>query len=173
MWRFIAGAQPPAKKVKRVAREDGEEGEGDPANISGEMPVPPPTSKPKPIRKFNQKWFLNQAGGKRTWLQYNEGAMFCSVCRSHAKEKSRGNAFVVGCKSMKIESVISHEQSACHRDCTAIFKAKSVPLEKAAPVQALIKLSDGNRQKMSLLFHNAHAIAKQARPYTDYVWMCT
>ena len=35
------------------------------------------------------------------------------------------------------------------------------------------KMSSYQATKMSILFRNAHALAKQARPFTDYTWMCT
>ena len=136
-------------------------------------PGPPPSKKQQPARKFSERWYYDAKGNKRDWLSVKENVMFCTTCQTYGKDKmSRTSKFVTGCTSMKIESVVSHERTASHTSNITISRAKSLPLEQTPSVQALTKLSDVNLLKMRLLFFNAHAIAKQARPISDYVWMC-
>ena len=33
-------------------------------------------------------------------------------------------------------------------------------------------VKEKDKSRMSILFRNAHAVAKQNRPYMDYVWVC-
>ena len=150
-----------------------------------EEPPSPPSLAPnqaksqKPARvyqrKFSENWRYTPSGVKRTWLDYNakEKIMSCHVCRTHAKGRRRTNQLVLGSPSLKLETIVSHESSACHGDCVAAAKAQSLPLKEQPSVRALTKLSDVTMTKMKILFNNAHAIAKHARPYTDYVWMCS
>ena len=67
-------------------------------------------------------------GVKRTWLDYaKEKIMSCNVFRAHAKGRQRSNQFVVGSTSLKVESIVSHENSVCHGDCMATVKAVTAP----------------------------------------------
>ncbi|XP_061891629.1 zinc finger protein 862-like [Entelurus aequoreus] len=165
MWRFL---KPIAKKA-RTEEEEEEEGGRD-ANAA----KPKPTSAGTGGRKFQTKWLYDDAGKKRDWLTVKNNIMFCTVCTTFGKDKkSQASHFVVGCSSMKVESIISHEGTRNHDKNMKIKQAKSAPLHEAPSVQVLTKLSDVNTQKMKLLFRNAHAIAKKGRPITDYVWQCS
>lgn len=37
-------------------------------------------------RKFCERWRYNDSGAPRTWLEFKEGVMFCSVCHVNAKD---------------------------------------------------------------------------------------
>ena len=66
-------------------------------------------------------------GEARTWLEYRaKEGMICTVCRSHSKDKR--NSFIVGCPTMKLESITFHESSKSHRDSMTISQAKSQPI---------------------------------------------
>ena len=69
------------------------------------------------VRKLSEKWKTD-----REWFQYDNstGAMFCSVCLAHAKEKQRSNSFMVGNKMMKLETIREHEGSRCHGICKSL-----------------------------------------------------
>ena len=123
----------------------------------------------KIVRKFGEKWKTG-----REWLHYEAatGVMFCSVCRTHAKEAQRSNSFVVGNKTMKLETIREHEGSRCHGICQSVARAQSEPLFSQPAVAALTCLSDETRTKLQIMFRTAHAIAKKGRPFTDFEWMC-
>ncbi|XP_061910697.1 zinc finger protein 862-like [Entelurus aequoreus] len=168
MWRFL---KPIAKKARTEEEEEEEEEEG---GRDANAAKPKPTSAGTGGRKFQTKWLYDDAGKKRDWLTVKNNIMFCTVCTTFGKDKkSQASHFVVGCSSMKVESIISHEGTRNHDKNMKIKQAKSAPLHEAPSVQVLTKLSDVNTQKMKLLFRNAHAIAKKGRPITDYVWQCS
>ena len=96
-----------------------------------------PTKKAK-VRKFSEKWKTD-----REWLQYDNslGVMFCSVCWTHAKERQCSNSFVVGIKTMKLETIREHEGSRCHGICKSVAWAHSGLFSQPA-VTALTCLSE-------------------------------
>ena len=74
------------------------------------------STKYKPtIRTFLNSWKVN-----REWLQYEEGFMFCNICRQYreyepSKAISGKNTFIAGSKNFKLEAVKDHEISKFHR----------------------------------------------------------
>lgn len=75
---------------------------------------------------------------------------------------------------MKKESVKYHKESVNHKRATetkaAVFKKSSqiqTPIEKS-----LMKLDEGQTEKMEKLFRTAYYIAANAKPFTDFVDLC-
>ena len=186
MWRCWPDiVKPPAKKAKRKVKEHADseadtpktrghdqETEDNAAAAVVPAPAPAQSQPPKPAnvsRHFLERWRV-----ARPWLVHSaqEKKMFCHVCSAHAKGKRRGNAFVVGCTTMKLETIVFHENSQSHKDCLIAEEKVSEPLQQAPCVISLVKLPEGTKEKMAILFRTSHAIAKNARPFSDFKWMC-
>ena len=99
--------------------------------------------------------------------------MYCTVCEEAAqtnKSIAVKNSFIIGSISKKHESLARHQESSNHRLAIEITHAKKNPF--ATPAAKII--SDLNKDvidKMCILFRNAHALAVQNRPLSDFVWM--
>ncbi|KAK0135054.1 Zinc finger protein 862 [Merluccius polli] len=73
---------------------------------------------------------------------------------------------------MKLETIVFHENSQSHKDCLIAEEKVSEPLQQAPCVISLVKLPEATKEKMAILFRTSHAIAKNARPFSDFKWMC-
>ena len=136
----------------------------------------------RPDRKFIESW-----KDGRPWLKYNPECkqMTCEICVNfygsgstlNSNNNLRGqNKFITGCSNLKISTIIDHETSKGH--ITAVektdvqkYKCVEVVMQSNAG-QALKKLKAAERHKLAFLFRNAHAIAKNNRPLSDYAWLC-
>ena len=94
------------------------------------------------------------------------GRMFCKTCRQFEKFGS----FSTGSTKFKHENIKAHENSLGHQKWTRHEEAKKAPLEASQAVRAVRKMNEANFKRNSYLFRNAHAIAKQIRPFIDYEW---
>lgn len=134
----------------------------------------------RPPRKFNESWKVG-----RPWLVYSAetGTMTCSDCLGFFGTRGsipcvnlkNVNTFVTGSSNLKISTIIDHEKSASHMKATSVMKAKqSTPTEVVSSQsgRALLALKEAERSRLNYLFKNAHAVAKQGRPITDYSWLC-
>ena len=144
------GGQPPRKKTRTE----------DESTDSVSAPTSSQSKPAKYVGKFNEKWRYTVSGEARTWLEYRaKEGMICTVCRSHSKDKR--NSFIVGCPTVKLESITFHESSKSHRDSMTISQAQ--PIQATPTVHGLAKLPRATKRKLEILFCNAHPIAKQAR----------
>ena len=86
--------------------------------------------------------------------------MFCSVCRDHAhrypSDTVQHRTFIDGTPPTKIDRIKSHETSKYHLN--ALEKAKKKPAAARESVAG---------KTVVTLFRNAHAIVRNARPFTD------
>ena len=104
-----------------------------------------------------------------SWLQCDSSAgMICTVCK---KYESVGS-FVTGCTNFKVQTIKKHALSENHIKNELKAKATSTSSESIGE-KSLSLLNAAARNKLRLLFSNAHYIAKLGRPYTDYVQMCS
>ena len=124
--------------------------------------------KSKTVRSFCEKWKL-----ERPWLIYNVETklMFCKTCEKLSRK--RNGAFVVGCSTMKIETILAHEESSDHQNNCKIAIAKSVGVEKSKAGKTLQQLNSAQRGKLDKIFRNAHFIAKEAKSLNDFVRLAT
>ena len=105
--------------------------------------------------------------------------MFCSVCRDHAhrypSDTVQHRTFIDSTPPTKIDRIKSHETSKYHLN--AIEKAKKKPAAAresvAGKTYAGLLANKKGLNKVVTLFRNAHAIVRNARPFTDiYVIQC-
>jgi hypothetical protein len=106
------------------------------------------TKSPKIARKFQEAWKVG-----KPWLHFDSKShkMICLLCVQHKdaffeyniSPKGKCSNFVTGCENFK----------------------------KSTAGQTLIKLKSHERDRLRVLFRNAHAVAKKNRPLTDCIWM--
>lgn len=134
----------------------------------------------RPDRKFIESWKKG-----RPWLIYNveNKQMTCDICvkfygsTSNTNQNLRGqNKFITGCSNLKISTIVDHETSKGHViavEKTEVQKNKNADVVMQSNAgQALKQLKSAERHKLAFLFRNAHAIAKNNRPLSDYTWLC-
>lgn len=153
----------------------------------------PPTSRhdyhkeydKKRKRTYNTKWETDHP-----WLKFtptgppddmSQGYMQCCVCLDYFKDthsptntKLKGqNTFISGCSNLRVSTVIDHEKSNAHDVAFKSKKAKQSPVTVAQSRagKALRALKEADRTRLGYLIRNAHAIAKQNRPLSDYTWL--
>ena len=88
---------------------------------------------------------------------------------SQKKAPKRKNLFVTGCTSYKSESVTLHEKSDYHK--RAHESANIKPGETPGDVM-LRNLNKEALEKLTHMFRTVHALAKNNRPLTDFLWIC-
>ena len=117
-------------------------------------------------RKFFETWKVN-----RPWLTFDpiSATMKCDICiQAHLL---KDNPFVKGCATLKINAIQRHEISKDHnKSVEKVSAAKTLPGESPAE-KALNSLTKAQNQRLTFLIQNAHAIAKKARPFTDFQYL--
>jgi hypothetical protein len=89
------------------------------------------------------------------------------VCTEHARlTNSQGklrhkHLFITGCSNFKLSTITEHEKSKGHLDACDVHIAR-----KKTPLKHL----HINKQ-LDLKFRNVHAVIKQNRPISDYMWL--
>ena len=148
MWRFVEGVSEPAAKKPKTKLE--------------QLDVQRSYEKEKRKRTFQESWKK-----EFEWLKCENEGMICSVC---SKYETVGS-FITGCTNFKVQTIRKHAASENHlkndlrsKSCTSAGMSTGD--------RSLQMLTSAARQKLQLLFSNAHYIAKLGRPYTDYVAMC-
>ena len=116
--------------------------------------------------------------------------MYCRPCRSvygplALKNKAQSSKFsgdkfdkymrgplVQGSDNFKKHALVVHDQSDGHKDGVKKFWAKTQakPGESEAE-KCLLSLNKADMTRLDLLFRNAHAIAVNSRPFSDFQWM--
>lgn len=72
-------------------------------------------------------------------------------------------------------AVVDHERSNVHTKSADVINARDqTPSEtmNSEAGKALKKLKSSEIHRLTYLFRNAHAVAKQNRPLSDYKWLC-
>lgn len=129
----------------------------------------------RPPRSFQESW---KAG--RDWLDYDreQNKMFCKVCKSLPSKDDRKtlmNPFIKGCNNFRTSCITDHENSKPHKHAALMNPDKPSTATEVCQSHAgaaLKLLHTSERHRLKYLFRNAHAVAKQNRPMSDYVWLC-
>ena len=152
LHKFFGGKQPPDKK-SRVSEEDKKQNAKD-YEIN------------QRCRKFLESW---KSG--RPWLQFDteNGTLKCDICVKHCP--TRDNNFVIGCKDLKLDVIKRHEGTIDHRKSAEKHSAITCKPGESQAEKAINSLTKAQNDRLSHLFRNAHALAKKARPYTEYVYL--
>lgn len=140
MWRYLPSISQPEPKAKQSTAEK--------RKYFSEY------DKVKRARQFQEKWRKD-----RTWLVLDDDGMKCSVCMKYSSGKSSDgkiSVFITGCSSMKLESVIKHEESNLHKKCMAVDEAKKKPVldTQAAKVVRILNVENFKKSQN----HNEHEI---------------
>jgi hypothetical protein len=143
----------------------------------------------KCVRGWDPRWAKDYP-----WVEYDaiNIVMHCRACREHKYLSDPASAYVTraGCTNFSMTSLNQHKKSKRHekvanRERERQRKRKidqvDVPvLESVATIddtpddsaRALDMLNVSIASRVQHLVRNAHAIAKNARSYTDFVWIC-
>ena len=112
--------------------------------------------------------------------------MFCTPCRASYgvsasmrlpdrglfRKYSKG-PFVIGGTNMKRTTLTAHEASDGHSVAVEHERNRTTRPGTSIAEQSIQKMNRAVFDKLDKLFRNAHAIAKNNRPFSDYVWMAT
>lgn len=155
MWRFIDSLKPPVAKKPKSSDEIKDQ----------QLNYENTTRK----RTFQDRW-LKQF----PWLTVKTSRMICSTCLEVEKDKgdTLKGTFVTGSSNFKIESLKHHELSQSHKDNVIKQKAKKCVSGTCTAELSLQTLSKSIFDKMCKPFRNAHGLAKQGRPYSDFSFIC-
>lgn len=100
--------------------------------------------------------------------------MTCNVCTNGLKyQAGTPGSFVTGTKNFKIDVIKKHESSEIHTRNLSREQASRESLEESTATKTIVIMNKAAVDKLTLLFRNAHCIAKSGRPYTDYVTLCS
>ena len=157
MWRFLPGvsnpgAETPPKSAKRDRDEEYE--------------------KNKRRRLYRKEW-----EAEHQWLAYDEEeeVMFCKICRASNVPGATGgkkqNSFYKGSNTFKVETIKKHSASENHRLAVDRERARRAAPGTSQAEKMLKGMNVAAVNRLKLLFRNAHAVARNCRPYTDYRWM--
>ena len=150
--KFFGGKEPPDKKT-RVSNEEKQQSRKDyEAN--------------ERKRTFIASW-----KNGRPWLQFDteKGTIKCDFCIKYCASKD--NNFVLGCKDLKLYQIKRHEGTNDHRKSAEKHAAMTCKPGGSVAEKAMNSLTKAQNDKLSILFRNAHALAKKARPYTEFSYL--
>ena len=159
MWRFLPNvSNPDANKTstKSTNKRDRDPG----------------YDKTKRRRSYRKEWELQYK-----WLAYDEeeGVMFCKTCRDSNVTGERGgrgqNSLYKGSNTFKLETLKTHGASENHQLAVDREKARKAAPGTSHAERMLKGMNLAALNRLKLLFRNAHALARNCRPYTDYRWM--
>ena len=115
-------------------------------------------------------------------FDYKNSSMTCSVCievygntKVGSSNLKSQHTFLTGCTNRRVSAVTDNETSKYHLQAVERTSAKQSTdkeVKKSNAGKALNILQQANRHRMAYLFRNAHAVAKQNKPLTDYKWPC-
>ena len=112
--------------------------------------------------------------------------MFCTPCRASYgvsasmrlpdrglfRKYSKG-PFVIGGTNMKRTTLTAREACDGHSVTVEHERNRTARPGTSIAEQSIQKMNRAVFDKLDKLFRNAHAIAKNNRPFSDYVWMAT
>ncbi|XP_014668748.1 PREDICTED: zinc finger protein 862-like isoform X2 [Priapulus caudatus] len=167
MWRFLDNCEPPAKKNKQTSDKRKEKQREYETN--------------KRSLVFKNSWIT-----EFEWLLHDGKCMYCRPCQSAYgplsvnKLPNRGGfqnyskgAFVNGCANFKHSALTNHQNSDGHSVAVRHVEARNKPTGTSQAEQTIKQLNKSVFHKLETLFRNAHAIAVNCRPFSDYNWMAT
>lgn len=80
---------------------------------------------------------------------------------------------MTGTKNFKIDVIKKHESLEIHTRNLSREQASRESLAESTATKTIVMMNKAAVDKLTLLFRNAHCIAKSGRPYTDYVTLCS
>ena len=182
MWSFLKQANAGAKPGKKRSIPKESETDKKKTKLQYEANRKPITDPGDLIEKWKKD---GKAEGKsRDWLMKDPETlkMKCTICieiygvpqlvEDQVPEKK--HAFLHGSGNFRKSAIIDHEESLLHVEAQQkinIKKSGVTGIQMSKAGEALKKIKSANRQKVSHLFRNAHAVAVHNRPLTDFTWL--
>lgn len=120
-------------------------------------------SSPTHDRQFNTTWLTDFQ-----WLNYENGAMFCTLCLKH-KNKSKYSQG--GSKNFLVSNMQDHKASSGH--LLSVKMESEIMSKQLSPVQNCItKSTDRIELSACRLIHIAYTVAKTHLPIQKYQDLC-
>ncbi|XP_076081027.1 zinc finger protein 862-like isoform X2 [Mytilus galloprovincialis] len=134
-----------------------------PSRISDQVTEAKKKYEDKRVREFKTHWTDG-----RPWLKYdNENSvMYCTYC----KEQGKGGKFVSGCTNFRIDTIQNHEVSSPHISATSVTE-RPLP-QNSLSAKAINSIKQTEYDRLSILFRNAHAVAKHHLSFKTYNVIC-
>lgn len=131
-------------------------------------------------REFQQKWKL-----QFPWVLYDtpdvcekensNGIMYCSTCREFPDLADKKSPFFTGTDSFRIDNLKAHDKNSYHIKCQIRKKGlEKTVIQKKSEIQqspmgkSVVKMTEKSMDKFKVLFNSAYAVAKKAKPLTEY-----
>ena len=153
MWKHIAGVSNPNEKKRKLTTEEKQL-----ANKEYEK-------NKRPNRKYSDAWKKY-----RPWLKDTENGMVCTACKESKLNPSQ--AFSVGCKTYKLDSVCKHEKSTLHEKAVLMAKAKLQSKERSNAAKLVMAIHKDTFPSSKKMFRTCHALIMKNRPISDFNWQC-
>ena len=80
--------------------------------------------------------------------------------------------FVQGCSNFKTETLVKHDKSDTHKRALEREAAAKAEPGSTLAEKAYSAITAQERSRLGQLFRTCHAMAKNGRPFTDFVWLC-
>ena len=105
MWRFIKGVEKPSTGQKRKTTDE-------------------KLNYFKEYEKKRQRSYCPEWEKSYPWLQDSQNGMVCTICTQFCDDR-KGNSFITGCQSYKVDSVAKHEKTKNHEKSVLLQKSKT------------------------------------------------
>jgi hypothetical protein len=87
------------------------------------------------------------------WLKVSPNGMLCTVCTEYCDDR-KGNSFITGCTSYKVDSVSKHQKPPNHEKALLLKKSKSerdrVTVSNLEAAKIINVLNRANFEKLNL-----------------------
>ena len=88
--------------------------------------------------------------------------MFSIPCEMYGRD--RRSSFVLGCQQFMAQGLKVHSNSKEHINAVKVREVKDTPDDKTPAKNMLQRMNQAQMDRLTILFRNAHALAKHARP---------
>ena len=106
-------------------------------------------TKPKQASTFLNDWLP----GKEHWLKYIKGkGVFCTLCQKHKCPFARGTWNITPCTRIRLQSIISHERSAAHKDRIKLEHERTTSKTIASAINPVLPARGIEQAFLSLYF---------------------
>ncbi|XP_073716873.1 zinc finger protein 862-like [Misgurnus anguillicaudatus] len=139
-----------------------------PGQVPGKAPKTCQLTQKAPYELKRERKFLTRWKDEFDWVIYEDGEMFCGVCRRQPNLADNSSSLVKGTSAFRHDTLLSHGLSKRHQHCAVAEKAKCPNAEVPTIVQSVQKMDPAFFNKMKNVMHTAYYVAKQEQPFTQF-----
>ncbi|KAL1022377.1 hypothetical protein UPYG_G00026010 [Umbra pygmaea] len=97
-----------------------------PGQVPGKAPRRATTVTTSPYELKRERKFVNSWRDEFDWVRYEEGVLFCCVCRGQLNLADNSSSLVKGTSAFRHDTLLSHGISKRHQHCAVAEKAKGL-----------------------------------------------